>query len=176
MPNLTPDAVVVRPEMAADIPAIRHVNTLAFGRSSEADLVEALRRAGRLTISLVAVRGEDVVGHIAFSPVRIVSETATRGAIGLAPMAVLPAWQRQGIGSQLVRAGLARCGEARYDVAVVLGHPHYYPKFGFTPSKPHGITWEHEVPDEVFMVKALQPGALARTRGVAQYSPEFNDV
>ena len=176
MPNLTPDAVVARPEVPADITAIRHVNTLAFGRPSEADLVEALRRAGRLAISLVAVRGEDIVGHIAFSPVRIVSATSTRDAIGLAPMAVLPACQRQGIGSQLVRAGLARCGEARYDVVVVLGHPHYYPKFGFTPSKPYGITWEREVPDEVFMVKELQPGALARTRGVVQYSPEFNDV
>ncbi|ETX07609.1 MAG: hypothetical protein ETSY2_10210, partial [Candidatus Entotheonella gemina] len=64
----------------------------------------------------------------------------------------------------------------RYGVVVVLGHPHYYPKFGFTPSKPHGIEWEHEVPEDVFMVKELQPGALAQTRGVVKYRPEFNEV
>ncbi len=166
----------IRPEVPTDIPAIRHVQALAFGRPNEANLVDALRRAGTLTVSLVAEQGKRVVGHIAFSPVTIVSDTATIEAIGLGPMAVLPDDQRQGIGSQLVQAGLATCSETRYGVVVVLGHPHYYPKFGFTPSKPHGIAWEHEVPEEVFMVKELQRGALARTRGVVQYGPAFNEV
>ena len=168
--------LTIRPEVAADISAIRHVHTLAFGRVNEADVVDVLRCAGTLTVSLVAMRAQCVVGHIAFSPVEIKSDASTIAAIGLAPLAVLPAYQRQGIGSQLVQAGLATCGEVGYGVVVVLGHPHYYPKFGFTPSKPYGIEWEHTVPEEVFMVKELQPGALAQTRGVVHYDPAFHEV
>jgi putative acetyltransferase len=166
----------VRSEVSTDISAIRHVHTLAFGRPNEADLVDALRHHGTLTISLVAMRGQLVVGHIAFSPVTIVANASTMEAIGLAPMAVLPEYQRQGVGSQLVQTGLATCGDMGYGVVVVLGHPHFYPKFGFAASKPHGIEWEYEVREEVFMVKELQQGALARTRGVVKYGPEFNEV
>jgi len=168
--------LTIRSEVSTDTSAIRHVHTLAFGRPNEADLVDALRHHGTLTISLVAVRAQLVVGHIAFSPVTIISKTSTIEAIGLAPMAVLPEYQRQNIGSQLVQAGLATCGEMRYGVVVVLGHPHFYPKFGFTTSKPYGIEWEHEVPAEVFMVKEMQQGALVRTQGLVKDGPEFNAV
>jgi putative acetyltransferase len=91
-------------------------------------------------------------------------------------MAVLPAYQRRGIGSQLVEAGLTACHPTLYGVVVVLGHPHYYPRFGFTPAKLHGIVWEHDAPDEAFMVKEIQEGALAQTRGVVKYRPEFATV
>jgi putative acetyltransferase len=96
--------------------------------------------------------------------------------LGLGPMAVLPASQRLGIGSQLVEAGLQACRDTNYGVVVVLGHPAYYPRFGFTPAKPHGIVWEHAAPEEAFMVQELQRGALARTRGVVKYRPEFEHV
>jgi putative acetyltransferase len=108
--------------------------------------------------------------------VTITLETATIEALGLAPMAILPAYQRQGIGSQLVEAGLTACHHTPYGVVVVLGHPHYYPRFGFAPAKPLGIVWEHDVPEEVFMVKEIQEGALAQTRGVVKYRPEFATV
>jgi putative acetyltransferase len=88
-------------------------------------------------------------------------------------MAVLPEYQRRGVGSQIVEAGLHACRKTPYGVVVVLGHPHYYPRFGFTPAKSHGIVWEHDVPEEVFMVQEIQAGALAQTRGVVQYRPEF---
>ena len=91
-------------------------------------------------------------------------------------MAVLPADQRTGIGSQLVEAGLTACHHTPYGVVVVLGHPHYYPRFGFTPAKLHGIVWEHDVPDEVFMVQEIQAGALAQTQGTVKYCPEFDVV
>jgi putative acetyltransferase len=166
----------IRPEKPEDIPAIRHVNTLAFGQPNEADLVDALRRAGVLTISLVAVKDDLIVGHIAFSSVTIASDTNTIEAIGLGPMAVLPEFQRQDIGSQLVEAGLEACRQTDYSIVVVLGHPEYYPRFGFTPSKPHGIVWERDVPEEVFMVKEVKEGALLQTKGVVKYRPEFDHV
>jgi putative acetyltransferase len=168
--------LTIRPEAPGDQAAIHQVNTLAFGQPQEADLVDALRRNGGLTISLVAVQDGRIVGHIAFSSVTITSDTATSDTIGLAPMAVLPEYQRQGIGSQLVEAGLNACHNTPYGVVVVLGHPHYYPRFGFIPAKPLGIVWEHDVPDEVFMVKEIKAGALARTRGVVKYRPEVQAV
>ena len=91
-------------------------------------------------------------------------------------MAVLPASQRPGIGSQLVEAGLTACHHTPYDVVVVLGYPHYYPRLGFTPANLHSLVWEHDVHAEVFMVQALREGALTRTKGVVKYRPEFDVV
>ena len=91
-------------------------------------------------------------------------------------MAVLPASQPRGMGSQVVEAGLTACHHTPYGVVVVLGHPHYYPRFGFIPAKLHGLVWAHDVHEEVFMVKAIKAGALARTRGVVKYRPEFATV
>jgi putative acetyltransferase len=166
----------IRPEEPGDAAAIHQVNTLAFGQPQEAALVAALRRNGGLTISLVAVQDGRIVGHIAFSPVTITSDTGTMDAIGLAPMAVLPEYQRRGIGSQLVEAGLHTCRTTDYGIVIVLGHAQYYPRFGFIPAKPHGMVWEHDVPEEVFMLQEIKAGALAQTRGVVKYRPEFDVV
>ena len=137
--------------------------------------MDTLRARGKVTLSLVAVADDRVVGHILFSTVSIEAAEKTVSALGLAPMAVLPEFQRQGIGSLLVRSGLEECRKAGHRVVVVLGHPDYYPRFGFVPSTRHGIKSEFDVPDEVFMVTELSEGALSGCAGTAKYQPEFSE-
>src|SRR5258705_8002237 len=122
--------MTVRTESTKDDESVRRVNELAFEQPKEADLVDALRANARPYITLVAVVDEQVVGHIFFSPVSIESENGVFTAMGLAPMAVLPEYQNQGIGSPLVREGLKAFQTPGHDIVVVLGHANYYPRFG----------------------------------------------
>jgi putative acetyltransferase len=168
--------IAIRKEEPADAPEIRHVVDQAFGQSEEADIVEALRRRGAVTLFLVAVRDDRVIGHILFSPVTIESERSGFEAIGLGPMAVLPTYQNQGIGSQLARRALQECRDAGHEIVVVLGHPAYYPRFGFVPAIPLGIRWELETSEGAFMVLELRDGALAGRTGVVRYQPEFTSA
>jgi putative acetyltransferase len=163
----------VRPEAPADLAGIREVNREAFERPNAAALVDALR-ATTSCISLVAASGTTVVGHILFTPVEIVGPGSSATAAGLGPMSVRAAWQRQGIGSRLVRVGLEECRRRRYEAVVVLGHPEYYPRFGFAPASRLGLRCEFEAPDEAFMVLELRPGALGTGGGLVRYSSEFH--
>jgi len=165
----------VRDEKPEDYDAIRRVNELAFKGKSEADLVDALRDSGDDIISMVALQDDKVVGHILFSPVSIENGEDSNTAMGLGPISVLPEHQRQGIGSRLVKVGLGECKANGCPVVVVLGHPEYYPRFGFTPSKPLGIEWEKEVPEEVFMVVELEEGALEGVAGIVKYHAAFEE-
>ena len=166
----------IRMESVGDEAAVRHVIEQAFARKNEADLVDALRDSGDFIISLVALHDGQIVGHVLFSPVRIELSKTTKQAIALGPVAVLPDYQRQGIGGQLIEKGLQACRENGFAIAVVLGHPTYYPRFGFVSAKPLGIRWEHDVPAEVFMVMPLTDNALAGVTGVVKYHPAFNGV
>jgi putative acetyltransferase len=168
--------MTVRPEKPEDVPAIRLVIEQSFGRAAEADLVDALRRNGKATLSLVAEVNGRIVGHIFFSPVTL--ETGERKSIGvgLAPLAVLPEFQNCGVGSLLVNKGLDYCRDGGHSFAVVLGHSHYYPRFGFTAASRFGIASEYEVADENFMAIELRDGALQNKAGMARYQPEFNEV
>lgn len=167
----------IRAETPGDYAAVRGVNEAAFGRAGEADLVEALRKSGGPYVSLVAEAEGKIVGHIFFSVVLIESDSSTAfAAMGLAPMAVLPEWQNQGIGSELVRRGLEECVRRQQEVVVVLGHPEYYPRFGFVPAKRKGLGCQYPVPDDVFMVLELREGALAGRQGMVRYGPEFGNV
>jgi putative acetyltransferase len=166
---------ILRDEQASDHAAIAAVNRAAFEGPAEAELVDALRAAGALTLSLVATADGELVGHVAFSPVTITGAAAgTTSAIGLAPMAVLPSWQRRGVGTRLVAEGLERLRVAGHRAVVVLGHPAYYPRHGFSPASRFGLRWEHRAPDEAFMALELVPGALAEMGGVVRYHPEFD--
>jgi putative acetyltransferase len=168
--------ILVRPEQPHEAGAIRNVNARAFGRDAEAVLVEALRGAGGVTLSLVARVGEQVVGHILFSPVEIDRGGSHDVAVGLGPMAVLPEHQRHGVGAQLIRAGLERLREAGHGAVVVLGHPDYYPRFGFVRASHFGLRWEVECPDEAFMALELREGFLGTRPGIVRYRPEFSAV
>jgi len=152
------------------------VNVASFETTAEAELVDGLRAAGVSPIlSMAADTDGRVGGHILFTPVQVVGET-TWPALGLAPMAVLPEFQCRGIGSQLVHAGLEACRAAGHEVVFVLGHPEFYPRFGFHRMSEFGITCEFNAPDEVLMVLELTPGAIAGRRGEVRYHPLFRGV
>jgi len=165
----------IRIEKPEDKQAIYAVNMAAFRTSAEAELVDTLRDEPIPTISLVADIDDKIVGHIFFSPVSLNKQPTLR-IIGLAPMAVLPDYQNQGIGSALVPAGLDACKKAGYQAAVVLGHPEFYPRFGFLPSIHFGIDSEYDVPPEVFMMLELEEHALRNTSGRIHYHPAFAGV
>ena len=165
-----PPTARVRPETPADVPSVRAVHRAAFPSPLESRLVDALRAAGKATLSLVAEEDARVVGHVLFSPVSV-EGTAARG-VGLAPLAVLPGHQRGGHGSTLVREGLTRTAALGYDFVVLLGEPDYYRRFGFVPASRFGLRNEYGV-DAPFMAYALRPGGLDRIAGLVRYAPEF---
>jgi putative acetyltransferase len=167
--------IEIRAERRDDARAVRHINERAFGNSAEARLVDQLRAAGKVVVSLVAADGGRLVGHILFSPVMVASAPAGFRGAGLAPVSVVPESQNQGIGSRLVRAGLEACREARYDIVVVLGHVAYYPRFGFAPARDHGLENEYGAADE-FMVLELRKGALKGIDGLVTFAPEFRET
>ena len=167
--------LTIRRETPKDIDSIRYVNEQAFGQKEEAEIIDKLRKRDVVTLSLVAVQADQIVGHILFSPVSVESEYSSFEAITLAPMAVLPEYQRKGIGSQLVRVGLEECLRLGHEIMVVLGHPDYYPRFGFVPASTYSIKCKYDVPDEVFMALELRQGALSGRSGVVKYQPEFNE-
>lgn len=164
----------IRREGPEDLAAVRVVEEAAFGRPVEAAIVDALRKNGALTLSLVAENEGDIVGHVAFSPMAIQGEGPPRGILGLGPVAVLPDWQRRGVGAALIKAGLGRLAQDGHEAVLLMGHPTYYPRFGFRPASAWGLRWGGEYPDEAFMALELVPGALVGGGGVVSFRPEFN--
>ena len=163
----------IRPERRDDAGAIDGVHRAAFGRPDEGRVVERLRARAHAYLGLVAVDGDEVVGHVVFSAVTLHCYQAPYSIMALAPMAVLPRWQRRGVGSALVREGLQACRAGGHDVVVVVGDASFYPRFGFVRARPLGLMSELPVPDEAFMVAELTPGALRGRRGVVLYGSDF---
>ena len=166
--------LTIRSEAEADLESIRQVNRLAFGQDAEGQLVDALRDGGFVGLSLVAELDGQVVGHILFSDIRIISESDSVDALALAPMAVIPEQQREGIGSALIESGLDQCRQAGHRIVIVLGHPNYYPRFGFLPEL--AVPLQSQYAGEAFMALELVPGALEGVTGEVRYSPPFEAV
>jgi putative acetyltransferase len=171
----------IRDERPDDAAAVEQVHERAFGRPDEAAMVQAVRAQGAATVSLIAALGpetvpraeREIVGHILLSPVTLEGQCEPRG-LGLAPLAVLPEHQRNGIGSELVEAALQRARSLGHAYVVVLGHPRYYPRFGFVPASRFGLRYEQPVPDPAFMALELAPGCLAAGTGVVRYLSAFS--
>ncbi len=169
----------IRSEKKEDYDQIREVNIIAFdNRDNEAKLVESIRQSEFFIpeLSLVAVKGNEIIGHILFSQIAVETKSGNVPTIGLAPMAVKPSYQNNGVGSKLVSEGIARCKSLGYKHVIVLGHPNFYPRFGFIPSKSFGIFSPFPVPEEVFMVLELEEGTLKDLKGTVKYPPAFNSV
>jgi len=167
--------ITIRAERPSDEVAVRSVNLAAFETAMEADLVDALRASARPYLAYVAIDADEIVGHVAFTPVTI--EGGQASGMGLAPLAVLPARQRQGVGSRLTRHGLEQLRLAGCPFVVVVGHPAYYPRFGFEPASRFGIAcpWSG-IPDDVFLLAVLDTAGLPPAGGTARFASAFDAV
>ena len=166
--------IEIREEQAGEYQEIRQVIVAAFGGDIEAKVVELLRDRNKASVALVAVSNNKIVGHIMFSPVTITPPSKAFRAVGLAPLSILPEFQRQGIGSMLAREGLKKCAAAGFEMAVVLGSHHYYPRFGFSRASLYGLGNEYDT-DEHFMAMELKHGTLDKVSGIVRYLPEFEE-
>ena len=170
------DSLLLRPETPDDLPGIRLVNERAFPTQAEADLVDLARARGKVALSLAAIAEGQVVGHVLFTPVALDPprpELST--GLGLGPIAVLPEYQRTGIGSRLMRAGLEHVRRLDYAFVVLLGSPAYYSRFGFTPGRAFGLSSDYGDGDE-FQAREIHPGALRGAKAVIKYIQEFAET
>ena len=166
----------IRTEKKSDTDKVWEINIAVFETDAEAKLVNTLRHSCEPYISLVAEVDAKLVGHILFTPVELLDDNSGLKLMGLGPMAITPEYQNKGIGSQLVKEGLEYCLRLGCDAVTVLGHPEYYPRFGFVPSAKYGIKSEYEVPDGVFMILEQKKNALKGKSGVIKYAPAFDSV
>ena len=167
--------MIIRPETKNNWPAVYELNVSAFKTEAEAKLVDSLRKYASPYISLVAEIDNEVVGHIMFTPVEL-TDCSSMFVMGLAPMAVKEKFRGQGVGSKLVTSGIEACENLGVGAIVVLGHPNYYPKFGFKTASKFNLSCEYDVPDEAFMALELTPGYISSKSGVVKYHETFASV
>lgn len=171
-------AIKIDLERPEDIESIHWVNLMAFERRGEAEVVDQLRQNSSVFYSYVARVEAQVVGHILFTPAHIVqADDWTMAGLGLAPLAVLPEYQGFGIGSALCKEGLKRIASKNTPFVIVLGHPGYYPRFGFMKASNFGIRCSYpDVPEDSFMIRIFDHKKMTGVSGVAYYRPEFDSV
>lgn len=169
--------IIFRQEKKSDFLEVFEINRLAFGQDEEAKLVNALRNNPTVFIpklSIVAVKDNAVVGHILFTKIKIKDKKGNlHSSLALAPMAISPKVQKMGIGSKLITNGLNTAQKLGYQSVIVLGHEHYYPKFGFLPANGWSIKSPFDVSLNAFMALELTPNSLQNISGIVIYPKEF---
>lgn len=169
--------ILIRTETPADYDQVREINIQAFGnREDEAHLVDRIRKSEGFIpyLSLVAEAEGSIVGHLLLSKAAVINDEEPHEVIVLAPIAVRPTHQRQGVGKRLIDEGLLRCKELGFGLVLLIGHPTYYPKFGFKPARPIGLELKQfDVPDDVFMVYEVLENTRRRIEGELQYPKAF---
>lgn len=172
-----PELLQIRKEQLGDYDAVREINRVTFEQDTESRIVDKIRDACEECLSLVAAIDGKLVGHILFSPVSLESKEGLNSGMGLGPMAVLPDYQKQGIGSSLVKEGLRLLKNAQVPFVIVLGHPSYYPRFGFEKAKNYALfpQWQG-IPDEAFMVLFFDESLKGKIRGIVKYRAEFDEA
>ncbi len=165
----------IRQEKETDIQGIYELNCNAFETSEEAKIVNALRKSGQIILSLVAIENEQIIGHVAFSPMAFGEDRSNYNVVALAPMAVDPERQKSGIGTQLINTAKKILKEKGVVGILLIGHPDYYPRFGFKPvHSAFGFESEFDVPDNVFLGFELVEGKLGRINKKAYFRKEFS--
>ena len=167
--------VAIRFEQPKDIDEIRLLNYKAFGQPEEGRIVDKLRKSCNEILSLVAILKNKIVGHIMFSPVTIETQEGIIEGMGLAPMAVLPEFQNQRIGSKLVKEGLRIIRNTTCPFVIVIGHEKYYPRFGFQRASKYGLKSQWKgVPDDAFMAMIFNDSVMKGVSGIVKYRDEFD--
>lgn len=174
------DPISIRPETAEDHSAIGELVQAAFAAvpesdQQEAELVARLRRSPAYVpeLALVAESAQTVVGHILLTRVHLVESDHRQEVLALAPVSVAPAWQRQGIGAALIQEAHRRAIDMGFQASVLIGHPQYYPRFGYLPAAEHQITFPFEAPSECCMVHFLAAAHPSQLRGQVEYPAAF---
>ncbi|NYT00929.1 MAG: N-acetyltransferase [Methanocellales archaeon] len=169
--------VTIRKEEKKDYKKVYEVNCFAFQQEYESKLIEKIRKGKNFIpeLSLVAEIDDEIVGHILFSRIEIVGDSVF-DSLALAPMAVIPEFQKQGIGSKLIKKGIEKAKELGFDSIIVLGHKEYYPKFGFQKASKWNIKCPFEVHEEAFMAIELTEKAFEDKAGTVKYPDEFMEV
>lgn len=170
--------VEVRQEEANDFPAVYDLNIKVFKRKTEARLVDRLRLSEAFIpeLSLVATIDNKIVGYILFTKILVIDEDKEVPSLALAPMAVHPDYQKQGIGTHLIHHGFSKARELGYKSAIVLGHAEYYPKFGFVPTSKWLIKPPYHVPENSFLGIELIENGLSGVKGIVRFSKEFEQI
>lgn len=165
--------IEIREERSDDVVAVREVNRRAFGQDQESNIVDALRTNGAALLSLVAIVNGQVAGHILYSPLTVAENVH---GVALGPMAVVPEYQRRGIGTKLIEAGNRKIKDAGRPFIVVVGRAQYYPRFGSRPASEYGIKWEWDISGRSFHVLVLNEAKMQGASGLAKYRHEFSTI
>lgn len=170
--------VIIEPEQKKDYNSITKIHDLAFGQPSEGKMVIALRKNPHYIskLSLVARYNNSIIGHVLFFPIDIKTASKTCSTLSLAPMAVHPDFQNKGIGGRLIEKGFEAAIELGFKSVIVVGHPNYYPRFGFKPASKWGISLPFDVPDEAFLAIELENGSLKNCKGLIEYPDEYKET